>query len=114
MRDETAADRIDRANRNADVLAYLSKANGRFGAISGTLGVVPTNPFAPIFLAASKGSELAGWGLGGLEQAVRPNPKSYGIGVAVDLGARQLTGKIPEGAMLFNEIGDYIKSRYAN
>lgn len=113
-RSMSAADYLDRRNQNADVLAYLGRANGRFGAIAGTVGSVPTSPFAPGALLAARGSEVAGWLIGGLEQVMRPNPQSYALGAGVDLGAKQLTGKYQNGAMLFNEIGEYIKSKYGN
>lgn len=41
------ADYNDRGNQNADVIEYLAKANGRFGALVGTLGRVPS-PYALI------------------------------------------------------------------
>lgn len=41
------ADYNDRGNQNADVIAYLAKANGHFGALAGTLGRVPS-PYALI------------------------------------------------------------------
>lgn len=92
----------------------MGRENGHFGAIAGTLGNIPTSPFAPGACLAAKGSELAGWMIGGLEQAMRQNPQSYTIGGGVDLGVKQLTGKYPNGAMLLNEVGEYVKSKCEN
>lgn len=57
---------------------------------------------------------MVGWMIGGLEQAMRPNPQSYMIGGGVDFGVKQLTGKYPNGAILLNEVGEYVKSKYGN
>ncbi|CAB3648220.1 hemagglutinin repeat-containing protein [Achromobacter dolens] len=109
----SAADYEDRRNQNADVIAYLAKANGRFGAMAGTLGNVPS-PYAAIFQGAAKGSDISGLLLGGLEQMIRPNLKASAVGGGVDLAVRGAGAIAPNGAILFNEIGEYLKTRYAN
>ncbi|WP_241055360.1 hemagglutinin repeat-containing protein, partial [Achromobacter xylosoxidans] len=107
------ADYNDRGNQNADVIAYLAKANGRFSAIAGTLGRVPS-PYAPIFQEAAKGADIGGLLLGGLEQMIRPNPIAYAIGGGVDLAVKGAGAVVPDGGILFNELGEYLKARYAD
>ncbi|WMD19452.1 hemagglutinin repeat-containing protein [Achromobacter seleniivolatilans] len=112
MRFATAADYQDLRNSNADVLAKLATANGRFGAITGTLGLAP-GPYSAPFLAASKGAAISGWLLGGLEQAIRPNAAAYWKGGAIDTAVTVVSSAAPNGAILFNEIGEYLKVKYA-
>lgn len=108
------ADYNDRRNQNADVIAYLAKANGRFGAITGTLGSVPGNPYGGLFLGAAKTADVSGWVLGGLEQMLRPKPVAYATGGVIDVGVHVASNSMPYGSVIFNEIGEYLKSKYAN
>ena len=62
---------------------------------------------------ASAGADVSSWLLGGLEQVMRPNLDAYAKGAVVDLGARAASNVLPSGAVLFNEIGEYVKSKYA-
>lgn len=110
----SAADYDDRRNQNADVIAYLAKANGRFGAIAGTVGSVPGNPYGGIFLGAAKTADVSSWVLGGLEQMLRPKPVAYATGGVIDVGVHVGSNSMPYGSIIFNEIGEYLKSRYAN
>ncbi|MCF7767947.1 hemagglutinin repeat-containing protein [Achromobacter pulmonis] len=110
----SAADYDDRRNQNADVIAYLAKANGRFGAIAGTVGSVPGNPYGGLFLGAAKTADVSSWVLGGLEQMLRPKPIAYATGGVIDVGVHLGSNSMPYGSIIFNEIGEYLKSRYAN
>ncbi|WP_238923623.1 hypothetical protein [Achromobacter ruhlandii] len=110
----SAADYDDRRNQNADVIAYLAKANGRFGAIAATLGSVPGNPYGGLFLGTAKTADVSGWVLGGLEQMLRPKPVAYAAGGVIDVGVHVASDSIPYGSIIFNEIGEYLKSKYAN
>lgn len=105
------ADFQDKRNQNADVLAYLGRASGRFGALTGTAAKVP-GPYSGVFKIASAGADVRSW-LGRLEQVMRPNVEVYAKGAVVDFGTRVASNALPSGAAFFNEIGEYIKSRYA-
>ncbi|GAB1841193.1 hypothetical protein MyNCGM152_19430 [Achromobacter xylosoxidans] len=110
----SAADYDDRRNQNADVIAYLAKANGRFGAIAGTVGSVPGNPYGGLFLGAAKTADVSSWVLGGLEQMLRPKPVAYATGGVIDVGVHVGSNSMPYASIIFNEIGEYLKSKYAN
>lgn len=113
QRDITAADLFDKRNENANVLAYMGRATGRFGAALETISYV-SGPGAPAVRVVGSGVATAGWLIGGLEQVMRPNPYAYGMTTVIDLGVQTTGRAAPGGMMLFNEIGEYLKSKYAN
>lgn len=112
QRNMTAADFLDKRNENADVLAYLSSGMGRVGAgIESASYIFGTA--SPAVRAVGSGTVVAGWVFGGLEQVMRPNPHAYGISALIDIGV-QTAGKVaPSGTFLLNELGEYLKGRYA-
>jgi len=113
QRDMTAADLRDKRNKNADILAYIGQATGRFGAAAGTLGAAPS-PYAGVFKTAAFGSDFTGWLAGGVEQSMGPSSNTYVKAAAIDYGVKAVSDVAPLASSIFNVIGDYLKLKYAN
>lgn len=45
---------------------------------------------------------------------LRPKPVAYAAGGVIDVGVHVASDSIPYGSIIFNEIGEYLKSKYAN